>query len=59
MAHSQFINSAKLQIGRAPVQTLHNSVLGSGYVDNPITGYSEGERNKKLYQEDFMNYALS
>jgi len=44
------MNSAKLQIGRTPAQTLHTSTLANVY-ENPLMGFSDGERQKRLYQK--------
>ena len=49
---SQLISSAKLQIGKQAPQTLHNtSALNNLTVENPLIGYSEGERVKREYRK--------
>ena len=58
---SHLINSAKMQLGGAqkplqPSATLHNS---SAVFENPLFGYSEDERRRKVYKDEFMKYALS
>ena len=56
---SHLINSAKMQLGGAqkplqPSATLHNT-----QIENPLFGYSEDERRRKIYKDEFMRYAMS
>ena len=58
---SHLINSAKMQLGGAqkplqPSATLHNTSI---QIENPLFGYSEDERRRKIYKDEFMRYALS
>ena len=35
---------------KEPSDTLHNTSVVS-FIENPLVGYSEGERQRKLYKE--------
>ena len=49
-----------MQIGAQPSATLHNSSVAALLPhENPLFGVSDGERQHRVYQQEFMKYALS
>lgn len=56
---SHLITSAKMQLGKeraaAVGQTLHSTAV---LPENPLVGFSEGERKRQVYQEEYKKYAL-
>ena len=55
---SSLINSAKMQLGgpQKPLQPSSTLHISSAQFENPLFGYSEDERRRKVYKDEFMKF---